>query len=79
MNMPPVTVTSVDLYASLGKVAANIGVPAVLALIILLRIEPDIHEGIRIAENVNAQLLIMNTNCVALTRLQQPIQPPNTP
>lgn len=54
------------LYNSWGQLAANVGVPAVLALVILFQLLPRIDEGIRIADRVDGELDILAANCAAM-------------
>jgi hypothetical protein len=47
----------------LAEFAARVGVPALLAVLVLTTLMPKIDRGIQIADRVDAQLLIIAATC----------------
>lgn len=45
-----------DLYAGIGKIAANIGVPFAVTMLIILLLYGPIQDGVRIANRVDGKL-----------------------
>lgn len=80
-NDNPVARATGGLYSTWGQLAANVGVPFTLAIIILFQLAPAIQHGIEIADRVDGELQILAANCSALQ--QRPttvvVTPPQQP
>lgn len=69
------------LYRSVGELAANAGVPFVLAIVILFQLVPLVQHGIGIADRVDGELNILAANCSSLRAPSTTVivPPPNQP
>lgn len=64
----PVFRATGGLYSTWGQLAANVGVPFAILVIVLFQLIPEIQHGIRIADRVDGELNILAANCQSLQR-----------